>query len=193
LLVKLANEVTPAGNVILVLIGPPALPTPILATVTVILLGIPTTMFGLGWLKVVVRSGAPVCTAGVVIGIALLLPGLDSPAIGVVPALITNGKPAFVTEGVIGTIISLEPGPGIVVLVVQFTVEPTVAQFQPLLVKLAGADVPNGNVTVAVNGEAVAGALPTLATVMVTGNTDPTVGAVLGTFTVVVKSGAGVG
>ena len=73
-----------------------------------------------------------------------------SPVTGVVVALMVGLVPIVVASGVTGTrILILSPagiGPGLV----HVTMRAKVLQVEPLLVKVAGADVPAGNVIVVV-------------------------------------------
>jgi hypothetical protein len=107
------------------------------------------------------------------------------------PPLKVGVVPATEAEGVTGTLIVMAllgavllNGPG----VLQVTVCPEVVQLLPPLVKVAGADVPVGNVMVVVIGP-VAGPDPTFVVVIGILLTCPTVSGVAGWPIVVVKSG----
>jgi hypothetical protein len=184
-LVKVAGADVPAGNVMVVVIGPVAGPEPMLVVVTGTLLTCPTINGVAGWPTVVTKSGAGAFCTGVlgVIGVALLLPVLLAGSFGAdEPPLNAGVVPAVAAEGVTGTLITMALLPAVLLNgpgVKQVTVCPDVLQVLPPLVKLLGADTPEGSVIVVVIGP-VAGPVPTF--VVVTGIllTCPTVKAVAG-------------
>ena len=98
------------------------------------------------------------------IGVAALLPVFTSLLTGAVVAFTTGLVPSKVAFGVTGTLkveaFPLFIGPWFVHVTVKFTV----LQLQPLLIKLAGAVMPVGNVTV-VDIRPMLGAVPILLTV----------------------------
>jgi hypothetical protein len=90
--------------------------------------------------------------------------------------------PAVAADGVTGTLITIALLPAVLLNgpgVLQVTVWPEVVQLLPPLVKVAGADVPAGNVMVVVIGP-VAGPEPTFVVVTGTLLTCPTVSGVVG-------------
>jgi hypothetical protein len=104
LLLNDAGDVTPLGNVIVVVIGPVVGPVPTLATVTGNVPAWPATSAGLGVPMVVVRSGTPATAVVGVSGVAALLPVLVSPTTGLVLALNVGVVPTTEALGVIGTL-----------------------------------------------------------------------------------------
>jgi hypothetical protein len=117
LLVKVAGAVTPAGNVIVVVIIPGAEPVPTFATVIGKSLGCPTVNGVNGCPTVVVISGTP-NTIGVVVLGGLLFVVFVSPVTGDVVPVKTNGEPTAAGVGVTGTRIKIllpaAIGPGFV-------------------------------------------------------------------------------
>ena len=163
-LVNVVGTVTPVGIVMLVVIGPVVGAVPTLETVTGNVLGCPAIKAGLGDPIAVVKSGTPATGAVGVNGVAALLPVAVSPGTGAVVALNIGLVPTAALVGVIGTLKLSELAAVIDTGFVQATVELVVVQLQPLLIKLAGAVTPAGNVTVVLIGP-VAVPVPMLATV----------------------------
>lgn len=172
-----------AGNVILTDISPPVVGAdPVLVIVTGISLEAPILNGVAGWPMAMIKSGvAPAATAVVgVIGVATLLAVTVSPVVGVVPAEIAGLVPTMAAVGVTGTFTVLLPPFAIGPAVVQFTVWPVVAQLQPLLLKVAGADMPVGKVIDVAIGLPVVAAVPMLATVIGTLLATPATNGVVG-------------
>ena len=160
-----------------------------LATAIVTGNGVPDTGAEVGTVTDTEISGAATGCTATVTGVAPegLLAVMVSPLTGLVVAANAGFVPTILALGVTGTLKVVEPligtftpvGVPLVLVVVQLTVLPDVTHDQPLLVKLAKAVTPVGNVTDAVKMP-LYGAVPMFLTVIGKSLEVPAVNVVIG-------------